>query len=154
MASVDVIDANGERLNLMNVTQGVGPHYGTEDDVMLVKALLSVVLGAWGHPDSTLPEATSGTLDEQTKKNIKIYRQKFNDNCKTGKLAARLTVDGRVSRARGYYSWDRNHPWTICTLNTEAGLCARMNGFKNAAHLVITAYPHLAKILKIDPNTF
>jgi hypothetical protein len=150
MAVVETMENNGEKFHVMNVSEAVGPAYGEDDDVMLVKALLKIVLSMNGHPPSKLPEATSGTLDAQTKANIKHWQRRYNQLSESSKNPSRLTVDGRVSRAQGRFAWGSNRPWTIITLNSFAGTYARMYGFTSAAHAIAMMYPHLAKILKLD----
>lgn len=153
MALVETVENNGEKFHLMNVSEGVGPTYGQNDDVMLVKALLKIVLSMNGYSHERLPEPTSGTFDPLTKENIRLWQKRFNQFNESGGSSSRLTVDGRVSRARGKFSWGTNRPWTIVTLNWFAGIYVRMYGFKSAAHAISTMYPHLAAILKIDPST-
>jgi hypothetical protein len=154
MANVDVVENNGEKLYLMNVTEAVGPNYGLSDDVVLVKALLNIVLSMNAYPADKLPDPNSGTLDKKTKDGIKAWQQRFNQLCESNGNPNRLSVDGRVSRARGKFSWDKNRPWTIVTLNSFAGEYCRLYGYKNAADFIAATYPHLAGILKLDPSTF
>lgn len=153
MAQVEVVEQNGEQVHMMNVTEAVGPNWGMQDDVILVKVLLEIVLinMKWIQPGD-LSSSRSGTLDGKTKKNIKVFQQKFNETATNSNHPERLTVDGRISRARGHASWDRNRPWTIAKLNQLASWCVRMHGFKSAADAVVKFYPHLAQILKIDAN--
>jgi hypothetical protein len=154
MAQVDIIKVDGQDMYLMNVTQPVGPNYGGPEDVMLVKALLEGAFDFWGWRSYIIVSPpTSGTFDKTTQDNIKIYQKKFNEWMTSSGNQSRLTVDGRVSRARGQYSWDKSHPWTITTLNTIVGIHARNWGLNSAADHLVSAYPHLAQILKIDPNT-
>lgn len=151
MAKVEIIEGNNQKWYLMNVTGAVGPQWGMEDDVILVKVLLEIVLTnlRWVQPNELSP-TTSGTLDYKTKKNIKSFQQKFNEFAKGFNNPERLVADGRVSRARGSFSWDRNRPWTIVKLNETASWCVRRHGYKSAADAVVKFYPHLAKILKLD----
>lgn len=151
MAQVDVVEQNGEQLHMMNVTAAVGPDWGMHDDVILVKVLLEIVLinMRWCAPGD-LGSTNSGTLDGKTKKNIKLFQSKFNEVAKQLSNPEQLTVDGRVSRARGTASWDKNRPWTIAKLNSTASFCVQQHGYKNAAEAVVQFYPHLAKILKLD----
>lgn len=153
MAQVEVVEQNGEQVHMMNVTQAVGPTWGQQDDVILVKVLLEIVLinMRWVQPGE-LSSSVSGTLDDKTKKNIKIFQQKFNEFAKSNRHPERLEVDGRISRARGHASWDKNRPWTIAKLNQTASFCVRMHGYKSAAEAIVQFYPHLAKILKLDRN--
>lgn len=153
MAQIDIIEHNGEEKHLMNVTEAVGPKWGMPDDVMLVKALLEIVLinMRWTDP-AALSSTTSGTLDAKTKENIKTFQRKFNEAAKGGNHPEVLTVDGRVSRARGSASWDKNRPWTISKLNEMASFCVRMHGYKSAAEAIAQFYPHVAKVLKLDPG--
>lgn len=119
---------------------------------MLVKALLTVPLMAWGYDPHTLALPNSGALDDSTKKNIKIFQQKFNEFAKGLGNPERLTVDGRVSRARGHFSWDKNRPWTIVKLNAVTSWYIRMRGGKSAGEFIANVYPDVAKILKLDTN--
>jgi len=153
MAHVEIIENNGEKSRIMNVTEAVGPNWGQEDDVILVKVLLEIVLinMRWVEPGA-LSSTRSGTLDDLTKKNIKTFQQKFNETAKNLNNSERLTVDGRVSRARGRSSWDKNRPWTITKLNSTASWCVRNHGFSSAADAIVKFYPHLAAILKLDSN--
>jgi hypothetical protein len=153
MAQVDIVDQNGEKLQMMNVTEAVGPEWGQPDDVILVKVLLEIVLVnmRWC-PPGDLSSTHSGTLDAKTKKNIRLFQSKFNEVAKQLGNAERLTVDGRISRARGTASWDRNRPWTISKLNATASFCVQQHGFKNAADAVVKFYPHLAAILNLNAN--
>jgi hypothetical protein len=151
MAQIDVLEQGGEQLHMMNVTAGVGPDWGMHDDVILVKVLLEIVLVnmRWC-PPGDLSSTQSGTLDDKTKKNIKLFQSKFNEAAQQLGNPERLTVDGRVSRARGTASWDKNRPWTISKLNATASFCVQQHGFKNAADAVVKFYPHLAKILNLN----
>lgn len=151
MAYIEVLEENGDQSRIMNVTAGVGPDWGMPEDVMLVKALLQIVLINMGYPATKLSSSHSGTLDKPTKENIKVFQQKFNTNAKSLGNPERLTVDGRVSRARGHVSWDKNHPWTIVKLNALASWYVRARGFRSAADAIVKFYPHIAKILKLDP---
>jgi hypothetical protein len=153
MAVLDEINYNGRKARIMNVSQAVGPNWGGHEDVILVKVLLEIVLVnmRWCEPGA-LSSSHVGTLDDKTKKNIKLFQQKFNDTSKAMNNPQRLSVDGRVSRARGEYSWDRNRPWTIVKLNETASFCVRMHGYKSAADAVAQFYPHLAKILKLESD--
>ncbi len=153
MAQVDVIKVDSQDMYLMNVTAGVGPNWGMPDDVRLVKALLIHSFIFWGLPTDNLSNPTAGTLDKNTQENIRTYQKYFNEWAKSSVNPTRLTSDGRVSRARGQTSWDKNRPWTIVTMNVVVGLSARLNGLKSAAELVIESNPELAEILKIDPST-
>ena len=153
MAHVEkVAELNGEESRIMNVSEGVGPNWGMPDDVMLVKALLETPLLYWGADPGTLSSPTSGTLDENTKKNVKVFQKKFNQSAKSLGNPERLTEDGRVSRARGQVSWDKNRPWTIVKLNAVTSWYLRMKGGKSAAEMIVVLYPHLADILKLDPS--
>ena len=153
MPHVEVVEQNGDRSRIMNVTEAVGPSWGMQDDVILVKVLLEIVLINMRRTQSgALSSTKSGTLDDKTKKNIRLFQQKFNDMAKGLYNPERLTVDGRVSRARGQVSWDKNRPWTIAKLNETASLCVRMHGYKSLADAVVKFYPHLAQILKLDPS--
>src|SRR5262245_56044350 len=97
MAHVEVVvDKNGEQSRIMNVSEGVGPKWGMPEDVMLVKALLEVPLLYWGSDPGTLSSPTIGTLDENTKANIKIFQTKFNGFAKGLGNPERLSADGRV----------------------------------------------------------
>jgi|GEM_PF-4459201 len=156
MASVDIVEDNGEKFFLMNVTERVGRFNSLNkgDDAQLVKALLVYALGSLGHPPARLPAPTTGTLDEQTKSNILIYQQKMNNLAKSQKKPARLQENGIVSHARGKYRWDTNRFWTIVALNIHVGEIGRALGFKGAAHLIIKTFPYMAGVLKIDPNQF
>ena len=136
---------------IMNVTEAVGPKWGMPDDVMLVKALLATALPEYGVPPSNCSSPSSGTLDSQTLRNIKLFQENVNTVNTAFKSPQRLSVDGRVSRARGHFSWDKNHPWTIAYLNYSASLTARKYGWKSFADMVVELYPHLADILKLDP---
>ena len=151
MAQIDVINDNTGQSRIMNVTEAVGPNWGLPEDVMLVKALLQIVLINMGHPASKTSGSQAGTLDQQTKDNIKVFQQKFNQVAKSLGNAEQLTVDGRVSRARGSASWDKNRPWTIAKLNELASFYCRGRGFSSAADAMVKFYPHVAKILKLDP---
>src|SRR5688572_20532753 len=117
MAHVEEIEDKGEKVHMMNVSMAVGPNWGNQDDVMLVKALLEIVLinMRWAG-GSELSSSRSGTLDQKTVKNIKLFQKKFNEMATSASNPERLTVDGRVSRARGQVSWDKNRPWTIAKL--------------------------------------
>lgn len=151
MAHVEAIENNGEKSHIMNVSMAVGPHWGQEDDVMLVKALLEIVLinMHWAG-GAELSSSRSGTLDAKTKKNIKLFQKNFNQLAASLKNAERLSVDGRVSRARGQVSWDKNRPWTIVKLNATASYCVKMHGYKSAAEAIAQFYPHIAQTLKLD----
>jgi hypothetical protein len=153
MAHVEIIEQNGDQSRIMNVTEGVGPNWGMKDDVMLVKALLEIVLinMRWVQPGE-LSSTTSGTLDDKTKKNIKTFQKKFNEMAKGLNNPERLSVDGRVSRARGHFSWDKNCPWTIVKLNATASFCVRRHGFKSAADAIVKFYPHVAEVLNLDSS--
>ena len=49
MAHVEIVaDRNGEKSKILNVTDAVGPTWGMEEDVLLVKTLLEVPLMSWG----------------------------------------------------------------------------------------------------------
>lgn len=153
MASIDDIDLNGQKIQLMNVSQPVGPFNGLSDDVMLVKALLNVALGDLGVDDSELPLPTAGTLDAATKKNIKLFQRTINELNQSISNPERLSVDGRVSRARGRFSFDRNRPWTISVLNTHVKLAAERRGFRSALEMVTKVFPLLPRVLDVDdPN--
>lgn len=153
MAHVEVISQiNGDKARIMNVTEAVGPKWGMPDDVVLVKALLATVLPEFGVPASNCSSPTSGTLDSQTLRNIKLYQESVNSVNQAFKSSQRLAVDGRVSRARGNFSYDKNHPWTISYLNYNASLTAQKYGWSSFAALVVEIYPNLAEILKLDAN--
>ena len=152
MAHVEEIEQNGEKLAMMNVTAAVGPDWGAPNDVMLVKALLQLVLINMGIPGDQTSSSHSGTLDPLTKKNIKLFQTRFNEYAKGLGNPERLTVDGRVSRARVHASWDRNRPWTIAKLNSLASFYVRARGYSSAAAAIVQFYPHIAKILKLDAS--
>lgn len=142
---------DGTEIVLLNVSNAVGPHHGAVDDVILVKALLKIAL-EWWNLEETFPEPSSGTLDAQTKENIKRFQAKFNSFAKTYGSPKRLTVDGRVSHARGIFSWDENHPWTIVMLNEIVDSSATLKGYESGPQMVVSLFPHLAGILKLYPQ--
>lgn len=151
MAFVEEIQDNEDRSHIMNVSMAVGPNWGNQDDVMLVKALLEIILinMRWAS-GSELSSSRSGTFDEKTKKNIKLFQKKFNETATSLSNPERLSVDGRVSRARGQVSWDKNRPWTIVKLNATASYCVKMHGYESAAAAIAQFYPHVAQVLKLD----
>jgi len=151
MAHVEIVAVgNGEKSKILNVTDAVGPSWGIEEDVMLVKTLLEVPLYSWGVNPGTQHLVMVGTLDEKTKANIKIFQTKFNEYTKGFGSPERLTVDGRVSRARGQVSWDKNRPWTIAKMNAVTSYFVRMQGVKSVAQYVLMRNPYLAGIMDLD----
>src|SRR5436190_19436563 len=105
MAQVEVIENNQDMSRIMNVTEAVGPKWGMPDDVMLVKALLATALPEYGVPPSNCSSPSSGTLDSQTLRNIKLFQENVITVNTSFKSLEGLIVDVRGSDARRDFSW-------------------------------------------------
>lgn len=147
MAKVETLDVSGGKMEILNVSQPVGPFRGELDDVIAVKGLLFIALGDLGVDESRLVRPFAGTLDEMTKANIKLFQQKINELNKSIRNPERLTVDGRISRARGRFSFDRNRPWTIAVLNVHVKLAAERRGFSSMMRFLTSIFPDFSDFI-------
>lgn len=150
MAQITNIDG----LPTLNVTSGVGPDWGEESDVMLVKIFLDVILNDsdWGSGTGYTFSPIVGTFDAPTKNNIKSFQTKFNEIAVQKNSVVRLTVDGRISPARAY-QWAANRPWAIVTMNFFVHQIVKNKMmYKSPADYIYWRYTDFARLLNITPN--
>lgn len=148
----EITKING--LPILNVTTAVGPDWGNESDVMLVKIFLDVILtdSDWGSGTGYTPSPIVGTFDTTTKNNIKSFQTKFNEIAVQKNSSVRLTADGRVSRARAY-EWAANRPWAIITMNFFVHqIVKNKKMFKSPADYIYWNYTDFARLLNLTPN--
>lgn len=127
---------------IANVSTSVGTRgINSPADVLLINNLLNIAnFGLKFRNYADMPLAGT-SITAKLPEAIAAFQKKYNSL----KQAAKVTVDGRISPARGNAFFRKNQVWTIVALNKYAVLSYITNPLKSS--LITLSTPYLEQIL-------